>query len=924
MFFPFRALSYTKTGPTLTILFISISCLFASPLFGQMSDAEIEALQKRAIDEGWTFSVGRNPATERPLEELCGLVMPEDWHKMAPFDACKADRELPAAFDWREVTGLPPVRNQGGCGSCWAFASAGALECNIMVRDGESVDLSEQWLVSCNSDGWGCDGGWWTHDYFQWKDDPCGDSGAVLETYFPYTATDEPCGCPYPHSYFIQSWSYIGDPYGIPNADAIKQAIMTYGPVTVGIHVGSAFRAYNGGILNVSESGSINHGVVLVGWDDTQGMTGVWFLRNSWGPGWGEDGYMRIPYYYSQVGYAGCYVDYRPAERLAILDDDMYDDASGDGDGIPEAGETVQVILSFESRFLSTLSGVDATLFFDDARIAVTQGTAFIGDIYPGDTVQNSASPFEIVIPADYDARLDSMYVAYSWDGGAGADTQAVERAIGGTPILLVDDDDGSIEGFYRNYLDARRIPYNIRVDTGYQGPGFPYIENVDLAIWFTGDYRTSPLNLTDIAIMQDWLDKGGGLFLSGQGIAAQLSTYNPTFLESYLKAEYLSSGLVPILGDVPGCSVFDEGDTVIIIGYTGADNQTLPDKIGSVAGSIGELNYVDNSGYGAVSYSGDYRSLFLSFGFEAITNGDSRRLHRDTVMAKILEFFSIGSSGSAPTASNLSVLTADPTHVTDHTPTFAWAYDDADGGAQQAYHIQTTDDNFWLAPPVWDYQESASADTQVVYAGIDLVDGVEYYMRVRTFNGLFWSDWTYCDMRMNSVPVPDALSPDNGQEILNETVVLSHANIADDEGDSLTYSYELYSDSLLSDKIASATGILPDEGALSSWTVPTTLTADMDYFWRVRASDPFEDGRWSATAVFHTISYMYGDANGDRVVNVGDGVYVVAYVFKGGPAPEPMQAGDATCDEACNVADAVYIINFVFKGGPEPDCSQP
>ena len=109
-----------------------------------------------------------------------------------------------------------------------------------------------------------------------------------------------------------------------------------------------------------------------------------------------------------------------------------------------------------------------------------------------------------------------------------------------------------------------------------------------------------------------------------------------------------------------------------------------------------------------------------------------------------------------------------------------------------------------------------------------------------------------------------------------------------------------------------------------ASWTVPTILTADMDYFWRVKASDPFEDGQWSPTAVFHTVSYMYGDANGDRVVNVADGVFVVTYVFKGGPAPEPLEAGDADCNDACNVADAVYIINFVFKGGPEPDCSQP
>lgn len=61
------------------------------------------------------------------------------------------------------------------------------------------------------------------------------------------------------------------------------------------------------------------------------------------------------------------------------------------------------------------------------------------------------------------------------------------------------------------------------------------------------------------------------------------------------------------------------------------------------------------------------------------------------------------------------------------------------------------------------------------------------------------------------------------------------------------------------------------------------------------------------------------GDANGDWQVNVGDAVYVISYVFKGGPAPDPVCAGDANGDSSTNVADAVYLINYVFKGGPPP-----
>ena len=66
---------------------------------------------------------------------------------------------------------------------------------------------------------------------------------------------------------------------------------------------------------------------------------------------------------------------------------------------------------------------------------------------------------------------------------------------------------------------------------------------------------------------------------------------------------------------------------------------------------------------------------------------------------------------------------------------------------------------------------------------------------------------------------------------------------------------------------------------------------------------------------------YVFGDANGDSNVNVGDAVYMINYVFKGGPAPDPLEAGDANCDGFPNVADAVYLINYVFKGGPAPGC---
>ena len=269
-----------------------------------------------------TFST--NAADLYSIEELCGLIEPEDWYANVQFDPCTPRDDLPDSFDWRDEVagGLPSVKNQGNCGSCWAFGTVAPLECNIKIKDGIEEDLSEQWLVSCNQDGYSCSGGWWCHDYFMenGKTDPCGGSGAVLEQYFPYVAWNAPCNCPYPHDYFIEDWAYVGDPNGVATVEQIKQAIYDYGPVSVAVCVNTPFHDYSGGVFSGPTCHDINHAVALVGWDDNQGSNGVWFLRNSWGSGWGEGGYMRIEYGVCDVGYRTVRVQYRDPLQINLPD----------------------------------------------------------------------------------------------------------------------------------------------------------------------------------------------------------------------------------------------------------------------------------------------------------------------------------------------------------------------------------------------------------------------------------------------------------------------------------------------------------------------------------------------------------------------------------------------------------------------------
>lgn len=299
---------------TATVIGMAAIALFAGSASAQLSKADIDKLKIQAHQEGWTFTVSENEATQYSLEQLTGFKVPDVMPSDVRFDpmTTASAAAFPPAFDWRvESGGLPPIRNQGGCGSCWAFGTVGPLECNIKIKDGLVVNLSEQYLVSCNSNGYGCAGGWWEHRMHYNAPDHCNGTGAVLEADFPYQARDAACSCPYPHAYTIDGWGYIGTQFTMPTVNQLKQALMQYGPVSVAISVNNAFQAYSGGVFNGCANGDINHAVTLVGWDDNQGPAGVWIIRNSWGSGWGEGGYMRIPYNCSYVGYNATYINYR-------------------------------------------------------------------------------------------------------------------------------------------------------------------------------------------------------------------------------------------------------------------------------------------------------------------------------------------------------------------------------------------------------------------------------------------------------------------------------------------------------------------------------------------------------------------------------------------------------------------------------------
>ncbi|UCG60693.1 MAG: PKD domain-containing protein, partial [Candidatus Zixiibacteriota bacterium] len=223
----------------------------------------------------------------------------------------------PTRWDWRDYDGVTSVKNQKNCGACWAFAVCGPFEAALKIRDGITVDLSEQWLVSCNDRNWGCEGGnFYANDFHVWRNDVCGtgdNNGAVREQYFPYVAYDAPCsGCPYPHEFWLDDWAFVDPSSMVPSSDTLKQVIMAKGPIMVALYANNALSAYAGGIFNACENKTPNHAVTLVGWDDDFEGTGeaVWICKNSWGTDWGVDGYFYMPFGCSRIGYNAAYVEY--------------------------------------------------------------------------------------------------------------------------------------------------------------------------------------------------------------------------------------------------------------------------------------------------------------------------------------------------------------------------------------------------------------------------------------------------------------------------------------------------------------------------------------------------------------------------------------------------------------------------------------
>lgn len=244
-----------------------------------------------------TYELGMNHLADMTSEEikskLTGLILPPQSERQATFSSQKNSTfggKVPDSIDWRDKGCVSDVKNQGGCGSCWAFSAVGALEGQLMLKTGKLVSLSPQNLVDCSSKygNKGCGGGFMTQA-FQYVID---NKGIDSDSYYPYHAMDEKCHYdPTGKASTCAKYTEI-----VPGTeDNLKQALGSIGPISVAIDgTRPSFFLYRSGVYSDPTcSHEVNHGVLAVGYGNLNGQD-FWLLKNSWGTKYGDQGYVRI------------------------------------------------------------------------------------------------------------------------------------------------------------------------------------------------------------------------------------------------------------------------------------------------------------------------------------------------------------------------------------------------------------------------------------------------------------------------------------------------------------------------------------------------------------------------------------------------------------------------------------------------------
>ncbi|MGQ9618184.1 MAG: C1 family peptidase [Candidatus Aminicenantia bacterium] len=286
------------------LIFIPFLSLLFLSFFDDFSiENEITTINKEIEEQGLKWKAGVTSMSLLSPEErrlrLGALVPPyPDYEKLIRIEAKLA---APTQLDWRNKNGvnwLTPIKDQGQCGSCWAFSAIGTVESIYKIeRNSFSLqpNLSEQDLVSCSNTG-SCSGGYPSKALDFMKRE-----GVVSEDCFPYVTKDVQCSrCSnwYYKLAKIKDWGWVT--LNTADKNSVINAIQD-GPLSAYMEVYSDFYHYTGGIYEPTPSATKEggHAVVLIGYNSYENY---WICKNSWGEDWGEKGYFRIRMGVCEIG----------------------------------------------------------------------------------------------------------------------------------------------------------------------------------------------------------------------------------------------------------------------------------------------------------------------------------------------------------------------------------------------------------------------------------------------------------------------------------------------------------------------------------------------------------------------------------------------------------------------------------------------
>ncbi len=336
-----------------------------------------------------------------------------------------------------------------------------------------------------------------------------------------------------------------------------------------------------------------------------------------------------------------------------FISTDFIDDGE---DGFFDSGETARFYFTLNNEH-TTDHNVTITMTSSNPDIVFTNQSAFFS-VIEGDntTVNNLSEPFEYIIPEMETPVFDTFFISIESDLGTYRDQFQFIQETGRTEILLIDDDGGeSCEDIFYDDLFDLNIPSHTWT-TGMRGsPTATDLEKYRIVFWFTGEEKTDCLQSDDIVAIKDYLDGGGNLFLSGLGLAGELSLEDPAFLENYLHCSYvqdrsyhLHDGLEETLYD---------GIQIRL-----STLQTLPgmEKISAMNGGQPALKFGNTAtSYSAISFADYNKVIFITWGYELISSSftDLGYASRIEVMQRILDFFPAYICGDVDGLEGINIL---------------------------------------------------------------------------------------------------------------------------------------------------------------------------------------------------------------------------------------------------------------------------